>query len=350
MDARRTEQPTPKRKLDARKQGNRPVSVELTGALMTAMTVTVVWAGAEWFVGIWRCLLEVLWYPAVFTSGAVGIEWLSMGRSVLLRVMICLGVPVFLVGILSGGMQAGCMFSSIRCDVRRVDPAAGFRRLFSMRKGVDLVRITLKAGIVTVWIGRGLFQDSGCVLSLTGQDALRVVPALSVCATGCAFRCVGLFVVFGLIDACIQRRRWIKDLMMTRDEVRRELKDSDGDPDLKARRQELHRIDVNGSLPERVSRSALVIVNPTHYAVALQYDRDKTGAPRIAAKGAFSGAKKIRTLARAHRVPILRHPPLARQLIHLSVDQEIPETLFKAVAELLVFVLRLTENERKMYR
>ncbi|MCD4655806.1 EscU/YscU/HrcU family type III secretion system export apparatus switch protein, partial [bacterium] len=128
-----------------------------------------------------------------------------------------------------------------------------------------------------------------------------------------------------------------------------EVKDSEGDADIKNMRRQMHKEIVSYGLSERVAAAQIVVVNPTTFAVALEY-REATGsAPRVIAKGAFESAAEIRRLAAKFKVPVVRHPPLARQLFLLMIEEEIPLELFRAVAELLVYVIRLTESERKRY-
>jgi len=115
---------------------------------------------------------------------------------------------------------------------------------------------------------------------------------------------------------------------------------------LKARRRERHRESLSGGVTARVAGATMVVVNPTHYAVALHYSRDESMAPRVVARGAFSEAARIRSVARHRGVPVLRHPPLARRLFLVMEDEEIPEEVFRAVAELLVYLSRLTPEER----
>lgn len=137
---------------------------------------------------------------------------------------------------------------------------------------------------------------------------------------------------------------------MSRQELIQEHKDSEGDPLIKGLRKQFHQEMLQSSLVDRVARSRFVVVNPTHYAVAIEYDDQWQGAPRVTAKGFMESAAKIRAVAAEHNVPVLRHPPLSRKLFELSIDQEIPEDLFKAIAELLVFIIRLSPEDKKRYR
>jgi flagellar biosynthetic protein FlhB len=150
-----------------------------------------------------------------------------------------------------------------------------------------------------------------------------------------------LFVVFAVFDVWFQRRAYMKDLMMTKDEVKREYKESEGDPHHKAKRKEMHHEILEGAMMEAVKDADVVVTNPDHVAVALKYDQQNDGAPRVIAKGIDHKAMAIKALARDADVAMMRNVPLAHALLRVEVGEEIPEDLYDAVAEVLNFVYGL---------
>jgi flagellar biosynthetic protein FlhB len=156
-----------------------------------------------------------------------------------------------------------------------------------------------------------------------------------------SLRVVMLLLLFAIFDIWWQRHSYMKDLMMSKDEVKREYKESEGDPHHKAKRKELHMEILEGAQMEAVKKSDVVVTNPDHLAIALSYDKANDGAPRVIAKGMGVRAEAIKALAKDADVTILRNVPLAHALHRVDVGQEIPEELYDAVAEVLNFVYQL---------
>jgi flagellar biosynthesis protein FlhB len=152
-----------------------------------------------------------------------------------------------------------------------------------------------------------------------------------------------LFLTFAIFDVWWQHRTYMKDLMMTKDEVKREYKESEGDPHHKAKRKELHMEILEGAQMEAVKDANVVVTNPDHVAVAIKYDREKDQAPRIVCKGVDSRAEAIKAVAKQADVALLRNVPLAHALLRVEVGEEIPEDLYDAVAEVLNFVYGLKQ-------
>ena len=150
-----------------------------------------------------------------------------------------------------------------------------------------------------------------------------------------------LFVMFAIFDVWWQRKSYYDDMKMTKDEVKKEYKESEGDPHHKAKRKELHQEIMEGAQMEAVKDADVIVTNPDHVAVALKYDTSKDGAPRVLAKGIDFKAQRIKDMARGLDVPMLRNVPLAHALLRVDVGHEIPEELYDAVAEVLNFVYGL---------
>lgn len=235
-------------------------------------------------------------------------------------------------------------FKPVTPDLTRLDPMKGLGRIFSKNALVDLGKLALIAlavGLVGAWIvSDGLHRFA----AYAGMP----LPA-ALAAAGSDLRS-GLFAVFGVVlvaalaDAPLQMFRHRKELMMTPQEAKQEYKESEGDPHVKGKRRQMQREMSRGRMLAEVAQANVVVTNPTHYAVALRYDENGSGAPRVVAKGADLMAARIRELAAQSNVPLLEAPPLARALYkHVEIDQEIPAALYAAVAQVLAWVYQLEQ-------
>jgi flagellar biosynthetic protein FlhB len=261
--------------------------------------------------------------------------------------------PLFLllvlVGLLSNVAQFGVLFTSapITPKLENLSPAAGFRRIFAARTAVDMVKAFLKVGIVA-WVAWTVLASSFRQVQL---QAVQSVGGAFSGAAGLAFS-LGFKVVMALLalavlDYLYQRWEFSRSLRMTRQEVRDELKQLEGDPLVKARIRQLQREVTRRRMISEVPRADVVITNPVHLAVAIRYDPGKSRAPQVVAKGARLLAERIKEVARAHRVPLYEDAPLAQSLFALPAGAELPFTLYSAVAQVLAFVYHTNAREKE---
>ena len=228
----------------------------------------------------------------------------------------------------------------------RINPASGFRRVFfESRTYIEFAKTLVKL-VVVLWLGylvlRGMFPQ----IILSSRLGLGQIGALGSRAVFILlFSLGGAFLLLGSADYFLQRRLYMQKMMMTKDEVRREHKQEEGDPQIRARRRQIHREILTQNVVERIPRATAVVVNPTHLAVALLYDESTMDAPEVTAKGQEQLAGKIMQLASEHGVPVVRNVPLAHSLFRLDVDTPIPEDLYDAVAEILTWVYDLTQRD-----
>jgi flagellar biosynthetic protein FlhB len=256
--------------------------------------------------------------------------------------------PLFLLlmlaGIASTLLLSGWLFSfnSLLPDFGRVDPLKGLARIVSVRGVIEMLKAIAKAALVggvAAWV---LWADSGAILAIAaeplGQGMAHLVQLLG---TGFLIM-AGSMVLVVAIDVPFQIWDQEKKLRMTREEVRQENKETEGDPQLKAHIRSQQREIARRRMMAEIPKADVVVTNPTHYAVALRYQDGAMRAPRVVAKGAHLLAARIRALAEAHRVPVLEAPPLARALYrHADLGDEIPAALYSAVAEVLAYVYQL---------
>jgi type III secretion protein U len=223
----------------------------------------------------------------------------------------------------------------------KLDPVAGTKKLFSVKSLITLLMMVLKATV----IGVSVWQVILMLLPLIGGSTYQSVASIGTIAWSAVMKllliALGLFIALAPLDFALQRWLFIKDQRMSKDEVKREHKGQEGDPQLKGQRKQLARENANLPPKKAIAGASAVIVNPTHYAVALRYDRDEAGLPVVVAKGVDEQAMAIRREALSLGVPVFANPPLARALHKIDVGDVIPAELFEAVAAVLRWVDRM---------
>lgn len=227
-------------------------------------------------------------------------------------------------------------------DFKRLDPRNGLKNMFSAHGLVELVKAILKCvliGGIGWWTIRHGWDE---MRALSGQSTLSGIAQTGVLLTHALFALAGGLVLIALVDAPYQLWHYHQKLRMTREEIRQEMREMEGDPQLKARIRSLQRQQARRRMMAAVPSATVVVTNPTHYAVALAWQEGKMRAPRVVAKGAGLVAQRIREVAQAAGVPLLEAPPLARALNrYVEIDSEIPATLYAAVAQVLAWVHQL---------
>ncbi|MGZ3684841.1 MAG: EscU/YscU/HrcU family type III secretion system export apparatus switch protein, partial [Bdellovibrionota bacterium] len=269
---------------------------------------------------------------------------LTMCLSQAARLVLPIAAAGFAAGVLGSVVQFGFLFTwaPLTPDVNRINPLSGFQRVASTQSLVEgfksLIKLIAVVSVTymllkTEMLGSSSMSDmeSGAFMAYMTSTAFRLVGGV----------CVGLFVVAAL-DFAYQKYRYRQGLMMTKQEVKQEHKQREGDPLLKARIRSLQREMARKRMMQDVPKADVIVTNPTHIAVALKYDAEKMAAPRVIAKGADLVAQRIKEVARKNGIPIVENVPLARAL-HKSVKvgKTVPRSLYQAVAEVLAYVYRL---------
>ncbi|MEW6281334.1 MAG: EscU/YscU/HrcU family type III secretion system export apparatus switch protein [Candidatus Eremiobacterota bacterium] len=339
MSEEKTEEATSHRLREARLQGNVPRSAELNSALGVLATVGVLSLTGMFVLGRLTAHLSD-------TLGNLGGDPQKVaaraGTDILILLVATVG-PVLLAGTLApvaGHLGlAGPIWSpaSLSLNPSRLNPLAALRRWFSARMLVDLVRLCLKAAVLG-WLCQDFFRRELLPLAAAVPSAAGVGQWLTL-ATGFAWRMVVAQLVIGVADAAWQWWDHRRSLRMSRYEVRQEYKQQEGDPHRKARVRQMQRKLAKERSLEGVKRARVVITNPTHLAVALEYDLSMP-APRVVAKGADLQAERLKKLARNLGVPVVEDRSLARALYPLDLEESVPPALYRAVAEVLLSVSR----------
>ncbi|OLB61057.1 MAG: flagellar biosynthesis protein FlhB [Nitrospirae bacterium 13_2_20CM_2_61_4] len=341
----RTEQATTRRREDARRKGQVASSREVS--IATSLTATVA-AGS--FMGVYAIGLLTTtmqrWLAAAgttsLTESTLPTLAMHVGRDIL-AVVIPFGL--LLVGLAVGAhiLQTGWVWSTERLqwDLTRLSPMAGLKRLLSLRALMELPKSLFKIGIVTGLVYWNLKDEILALPLMLQMEPQAVLFQAGRLAWSLTLWIAGALGVLAVGDYAFQRWQFGRDLRMTREEVKREQRETEGDPLIRSRIRTLQRERARRRMMQEVPKADVVITNPTHLAVALKYDGIRMAAPTVVAKGAGYIAERIRQVAAEHGVPIIENKPLARSL-HKLVDlgREIPSELYQAVAEILALGLR----------
>ena len=342
----RTEQPTQKRLEEARRHGQLPRSPELTAAavvLIAGMGLKFLGGGiaarlyASMHSGLAlpreRVLDESMLVPSLATRAAEAL--LACSPVLGLTLAAALLAPLAL-----GGWNLS--FEALAPDFTRLSPLAGFQRMFSLRGAVELAKAFAKFLVVASVAVAFLWQKSAELL-LLGSEPQRIAITHATTLAGQALLLLGgSLALIAAVDVPWQLWQYSQRLRMTRQEVREELKESEGAPEIKGRIRRAQQEVAKRRMMQEIPKAAVVVVNPTHYSVALRYDEQRMRAPVVVAKGVDEVAARIREVATEHRVPIFEAPPLARALFaSVALGEEIPASLYVAVAQVLTYVYQL---------
>jgi type III secretion protein U len=342
----KTEQPSAKKIRDARKQGQFAKSRLLSSAAATASGLFGFLAFADSSAARLKAWTTQLFTDSSHAPGAAIYEGLSI---------LAIGVAPALVGAFLGALAvslatAGIQFNpdQVAPKLERIDPVAGLKRIFSLKQAAEVGKGLLVAALMAWLVWMAVEDGAATALRAASVDGVPAFTALLSILIPTLQRGLVLLVLLGLADYALARRRQVRDLMMTKQEVKQEHKQSEGDPHQKAKRKAIGRQLASGGSARGVQKATAVVVNPTHIAVALRYDEAECDAPYIVAKGQETDALKLKQEAKDLGIPVVRDIPLARSLVQFDVGEEVPEELYQAAAALLKVALekkdRLSEE------
>ncbi|GLY62425.1 flagellar biosynthesis protein FlhB [Pectobacterium carotovorum subsp. carotovorum] len=351
-DLEKTEAATPQKEEKAREEGQIPRSRELTSVLMMVAGLAILWMGGEVMAGR---LARIVSQSLNFDYATIGDDT-QMLRHVgsLLRQAASALIPIMLGAVLvalsAPLLLGGILFStkSLKVDFKKLDPISGLKRLFSAQSLAELFKAILKSVMVGIISTLFLIHNWPTILHLVSEAPTAAMGDALELAVMCGFLIIMGLIPMVAFDVFWQVWSHIKKLRMSKQEIRDEHKQSEGDPHVKGRIRQQQRAIAQRRMMADVPKADVIVTNPTHYAVALRYDEKKMNAPKVLAKGAGEIALRIRELGTEHRVPILEAPPLARALFrHSEVGQHIPAALYAAVAEVLAWVYQLKRWKRE---
>ncbi|MBC7187788.1 MAG: flagellar biosynthesis protein FlhB [Calditrichaeota bacterium] len=342
----RTEPATPKRRREAREKGNVPRSVEVNSALILLVGVGALWATGGLFLGqLSKITKAVLGGMADIELTPESLPTLALaGAEAAFAMMAPIVLVLIAVGLLANAAQGGLVLSTEPLTPRltKISPVRGLQRLFSARSAVELAKGVFKLVVVAVIGFATMYAHFRELFPLVEQGAGQILGFAARVAFDVVFRAALALLVMAVFDFAYQRYEWEKNLRMTKEEVKEEYRQTEGDPLVRARIRSLMRERSRKRMIASVPKADVVITNPVHVAVALMYRVHEMAAPKVVAKGARRVAEKIKEVARQHDIPIVENPWLAQMLFKKTqVGQEIPLELYQAVAEILAYVYRL---------
>ncbi len=341
----KTEAPTPRRRRESRQKGQVARSQELNAAVMLlgALVGLALFGG-----GIWRTMLAVMrsalagngdaTLDAALVLASLSVIDVAKALAPLMIAMLVVGLAV-LIG------QVGWLLTlePLMPKLDKLNPINGIKRLFSPHSLVQLAQNVVKLSIIigVAWLlVRGILDK---LLHSHGLDFAYLFPFAAKLVFEVGIKLTLVLLVLALVDYVYQRYRHEKQLKMTKEEVKEEMKRMEGDPVVKRRRREVQMRLAAARVSAAVPQADVVVTNPTHYAVAIRYDHQSMAAPKVVAKGADYLAQKIRDIATASGVPIVEKPQLARMLFaEVEVGQEIPERFYRLVAEVLAYIYEMS--------
>ncbi len=334
----KTEQATPRKKQQAKEKGQIARSRELITMSSTAGIIMMFYFSGSSFMGRMSDLMRKLLDLQYGMNPVTGMKFAA--SQMLLVLLPFLGIA-FTLAFASGALQGGFVLKPLKLEFEKLSPVKGFERIFSKSGIVEFFKSLLKfvvGGFIFYLIIRNFMK----ILPFTASMDIHQILGLFA---GLLFKAVMIvfftFFIFAVLDYVFQRWRFYQTLKMTKEEVKQEYKEIEGDPLIKSRIKSVQRELARKRMMQEVPKATVVITNPTHLAVALQYKKDNMAAPVLTAKGAGFIAAKIKEIARKHRIPIVEDKPLARALYKLRLDSFIPPELYRAVAKILAYIYNL---------
>ncbi|WP_018077173.1 flagellar biosynthesis protein FlhB [Thiobacillus denitrificans] len=350
-DQERTEAPSPQRREKAREDGQVPQSRELATFVVLMTGGAALWMMAS---GLGQAMSQIVrgglqFQPAIARDSAYVMAQLSsqfFDAALALAPFLAL---VLIAALASPLLLRGWLFSTkaFAPDFKRLNPLSGIKRMFSSQGLVELVKSLAKVGLlggVAAWL---IWSNLDALFSLSLESPPLAIQHMGDLIGKVFLLASGAMIFIVVLDLPYQLWSYYNKLKMTKEQLRQENKESEGDPHVKARIRAQQREVARRRMMAEIPSADVVVTNPTHYAVALKYSEGRMRAPRVVAKGADAVAAKIRELAAEHKVPLLEAPPLARALFrHTELGDEIPATLYAAVAEVLAYVFQLRHFQR----
>lgn len=345
-DSQKTEEPSQKRLDEAREKGRVASSREINHWFMIGAGTLFVTTFAPQALGdIQRLLLPFIEQPEAIPTDLAHLQrtMLSTFGELLLATLLPLAVVVA-AAIAGGFVQHGFLVSAenIMPKLEKISPMAGVKRLFSARSIMEFVKGLAKLAIVGTVATMLIWPLGGQLAQLTSMEMVQVLALTGSLAARLMIGVLAVMTLIAGLDFLYQKFEHLKKLRMSRQELKDEYRQSEGDPIVKSRLRQIRMERARRRMMAAVPQADVVITNPTHYAVALKYIAADMSAPRLVAKGVDAVAFKIREIAEENKVPIVENPPLARGLYAaVDIDQEIPPEHYKAVAEVIGYVMRL---------
>lgn len=343
----RTEEATTKRRQEAREEGNVAKSHDLSGALMLLLGTLTLWGFAMTMFSQGQALLGESLTDAIGSTTTAAGAWealrtLGIGA---MRIVLPVLLIMWVAAFGSQFVQIGWLFvpKAAAPTMSKINPLSGFKRIFGIsgvvKSGLDATKVAIIVAIAVMTVV-GYGKTIAALPYLSAMQGLRETGLMML---DLALRVLAVLVMLGFMDFMYQRWKHNRDLRMTKQQVKDEMRETEGDPETKRRRMRIQRQLAMQRISAAVPKADVIVTNPEHISIAIQYDMTSMAAPKVVAKGADHLALRIRMIAMQHNIPIIERKPLARALYkQVQVNQEIPAEFYKAIAEILAYVYRLS--------
>lgn len=345
----KTEEPTPKKIEDAKKEGNVPKSMEVSGAaiLFFGSLYLLFFSGPSV-----ESLKKLMMYSYAFIGEELtGNTFFSIGYTTVITLLMAL-LPIFilviLLALITNWSQFGFVATPLKLDLQKLDPIKGLKNIFGLKKALEALKLTLKLTIIVVVMFGVLMLTYKSFLEMMDKQLENTILAI-IELTGYFLAAILLIIIiFAIIDFYFTRHYYFKSLKMSKQEIKDEFKNMEGDPQVKGRIRKIQMQMAMKRMMSDVPEADVVITNPTHYAIALKYDNQVDSAPKVVAKGIDFIALKIKDVARDNDIPIIENPALARSIYsQIEIEEEIPGEFYKAMAEIFSYVYELKNKKRR---
>ncbi len=343
----KTEQPTPKKLRDARQKGQVAKSQDVSAAALTVacfVTISALW---PMYVEELKALmiLPSTFYGVPFEQ-ALGEVMYGIAMKILLLSLPMLAV-VMVVGVAVNYFQVGFLITlePIKPELKKINPLDKAKQMFSMKNIIEFLKSAVKVLIIAVLIYSVTKQSLDPLTRVPYAGKTGVLQALKPMLSHLAINITLVYIAIASADYFFQKFQHIKQLKMSKDEVKREFKESEGNPEIKGKRKQLHQEMVMNDTMERTRSSSVVVTNPTHLAIAIHYKEEENQMPKVLAKGEDEVARRMIEVAKQEGIPVMQHIPLARAIYeNVDVDRFIPADLIEPMAEVLRWVKELDKQ------
>lgn len=347
----KTEQATPKKIKDAREKGNVLQSKEVNSALILLAIFIIINAFAT-FIGVSLLNMTRAVYTEFLSANiAFSVKNLQI-LSIKLMIYFFIAVgPIALtslvVGLISSYAQVGVLLTSkpLMFDLNKINPIEGFKKMFSMRSVVELLKAFIRLGVIGYISYDYVKGQVGVILETTGMDISSILKAIMSMTVDIGIKAGIALIALAVLDYYYQRYEYNKNLKMSKQEIKEEYKQTEGNPQIKSKIKEKQRQMAMRRMMQDVSSADVIITNPTHFAIGIKYDLNEFDAPKVIAKGQDLIAQNIKKIALENNVTVVENKPLARALYDsVEVGQFVPPDLYQAVAEVLAYVYRINNR------
>lgn len=347
----KTEAPTPRRRQEARDQGNIARSADLTAAmLLVGITMLLAMTGTR-IIDALRKLVELGLSGQITITSVRDLSPLVLNTTTFMMVaMLPLLIGTLFIAIFANWLQVGFHPTLKKLQPRfPFNPISGVKRLFGGGRGPVQMGMNLLKLVLVSFVAYSAVSDKiGTIVGVANLDVMQIFSLCGGLVYSITLRIGIVLLILAILDFSYQKWKHEQDLKMTKQEVKDEMKRMEGDPKIKQRRRQIQMQQAMKRIKSTVPTADVIVTNPTHFAIALKYDTNTMNAPRVVAKGADFLALKIREIAAEHGIPIIERPPLARALYKMcEVGQEIPEQFYSAVAEILAYVFELSGKVKR---